>query len=163
MRVDTAKAGAVISNAAAMPIPEAAAAFVAVVGGTCMATSSRQLDRINSALVGLVVVSFLVCSPADGTAAVMSPSRALLWQTPLATSLGCVAGAPGSSRARYAARGPAGSALGSCACNPTNHRPGFRVPGEPPGSLPSKALPSFLSTRSIRYSSAAHQHLDICV
>ena len=57
---DTAKAGDVISTALGAPLPLAAAAFVAVVGGGCYATSAQQMDRINSALVGLVVIAFLV-------------------------------------------------------------------------------------------------------
>ena len=49
-----------ISTALGAPLPLAAAAFVAVVGGGCYAASAQQMDRINSALVGLVVVAFLV-------------------------------------------------------------------------------------------------------
>ncbi len=51
---DTAKAGSVIGGAVGVPVPLACAAFTAVIGGTCFATSATQMDRINSVLVALV-------------------------------------------------------------------------------------------------------------
>lgn len=57
---DTSKAGTVIGSALGVPVPLAAAAFVGLVGGGCYATSAQQMDRMNSVLVGLVVVTFLV-------------------------------------------------------------------------------------------------------
>ena len=51
---DTAKAGSVIGDAVGVPVPVACAAFTAVIGGTCFATSAPQMDRINSVLVALV-------------------------------------------------------------------------------------------------------------
>lgn len=60
---DTAKAGDVLGTALGLPVPLAAALFVATVGGSCFLSSAQQMDKINSALVGLVVVVFLVRHP----------------------------------------------------------------------------------------------------
>lgn len=60
---DTAKAGDVLGTALGLPVPLAAALFVATVGGSCFLSSAQQMDKINSALVALVVIVFLVRRP----------------------------------------------------------------------------------------------------
>lgn len=49
-----------IGSALDAPVPLAAAAFVGIVGGACYASSAQQMDKINSVLVALVVVTFTV-------------------------------------------------------------------------------------------------------
>lgn len=60
---DTAKAGDVLGTALGLPIPLAAALFVGTVGGSCFLATAQQMDKINSALVALVVIVFLVRRP----------------------------------------------------------------------------------------------------
>ena len=60
---DTAKAGAVLGGALGLPVPAAAALFVTTVGGSCFVSSAQQMDKINSALVVIVVLVFLVSLP----------------------------------------------------------------------------------------------------
>jgi tyrosine-specific transport protein len=52
-------AGGSIANASSTPIWVAAAVFTASFGGMCYVSSTQVLDLINSALLGLVIISFV--------------------------------------------------------------------------------------------------------
>jgi tyrosine-specific transport protein len=54
------KAGEIVSELSGLSLLPSAAAFVAVFGGLCYFSSSKQMDTLNGGLVGLVVASFLV-------------------------------------------------------------------------------------------------------
>ena len=57
---DIARAGELVAGATSLPGPAASVAFAAVLGVMCWGLKPSVMDNINSALVALVVLTFLV-------------------------------------------------------------------------------------------------------